>query len=577
MKSFLKWFAGVVVVLIILFAGFIFFISYFFSSEVSVYDNSYLHINLSGPLAEYKAPDPMGEALGNVSLDLKKFRECLEKAKVDDRINGILLEIGFLQTGYAKIQEIHHLITEFRKSEKKIYAYLGPDIAFTKDYYIATACDSIFIAPTANLFITGVYGEVTFYKKFFEKIGIEAEFQQIGKYKNAPDVYTRQKMSPEHHEVLREIIDQYYKNIVLTISENRDLTIGEVEEVINSKSGFTGMEALQDGLVDACAYENEMSAKFNLYGESPVKLYGTDYSQVPISSLDIRNKRRIAVLNCEGTINSGSDSEQPYFGKILGSGTVVENINNAAKSRFIKAIILRINSPGGSATASDEIWNAIRNASKKKPVIASLSDYAASGGYYIAIAADTIITTPNSLVGSIGIYAGKFSAAKLYDKLGLKNEFIGKGQNSGLFSVLKPWSKQEKEIIQRLIKKFYVDFVEKTAKARNLSYNQVDNLGRGRAWTGSAAVENKLCDTEGYFYTAVQAAKQMAGIDPDESVRLLYYPKEKSLLSQLLSKFPAKMNFLNKLDEYKKIQMNIVMEQLQNRPLALLPYKISWK
>ncbi len=577
MKSFLKWFAGVVVVLIVLFAGFIFFISYFISSEVSVSDNSYLHINLSGPLSEYKAPDPMGEALGKVSFDMKKFRECLEKAKVDDRINGILLEIGFLQTGYAKIQEIHHLITEFRTSEKKIYAYLGPDIAFTKDYYIATACDSIFIAPTANLFITGVHGEVTFYKEFFEKIGIEAEFQQIGKYKNAPDVYTRKKMSPEQREVLKELIDQYYEDIISTISENRDLTAKKVEEIIDSKSGFTGMEALKDGLADACAYENEMPEKFNLYGESPVKIYGTDYSQVPISSLDIRNKRKIAVINCEGTINSGSDSEQPYFGKILGANTVVKDINHAAESKFIKAIILRINSPGGAASASDEIWNAIHNASKKKPVIASLSDYAASGGYYIALAADTIITAPNSLVGSIGIYAGKFNTVKLYDKLGLKNEFEGRGQNSGLFSVLKPWTEQEKDIIHRIIKNFYVNFVEKTANARRLSYDQVDKLGRGRVYTGSAATSNKLCDAEGYFYTAVQAAKQMAGIDPDESVRLIYYPKEKSLLSQILNEFSAKITFLNRLNEYQAIQMVNLIEELQNRPLALLPFRISWK
>jgi protease-4 len=180
-------------------------------------------------------------------------------------------------------------------------------------------------------------------------------------------------------------------------------------------------------------------------------------------------------------------------------------------------------------------------------------------------------------VGSIGIYAGKFNAAKLYDKLGLKNEFEGRGQNSGLFSVLKPWTEQEKDIIHRIIKNFYVNFVEKTANARKLSYDQVDKLGRGRVYTGSAAASNKLCDAEGYFYTAVQAAKQMAGIDPDESVRLIYYPKEKSLLSQILNEFSAKITFLNKLNEYQAIQMVNFIEELQNRPLALLPFRISWK
>jgi len=573
MKSFLKWFAGIIAVLIILFAGLIFFISWFFSSEVSVHDNSYLQINLSGPLAEYKAPDPVSEALGTADFDMKKFRECLEKAKVDDHINGVLLKIGFLQTGFAKIQEIHHLISKFREGGKKIYAFLGPDLALTKDYYIASACDSIFISPTANLFITGVHGEVTFYKDFFEKIGIQAEFLQIGKYKNAPDIYTRQSMSREQREVLKEIIDQYYEDIVSTISDSRDLTREETETLINDKSGFSGPEALEYGLADACAYKSELPAKFKLHSDTPVKISETEYTRVPITSLDIRNKRKIAVINCEGTINSGGDSEQPYFGRILGSAAAAGNIKKAAGSRFIKAIILRINSPGGTSGASDEIWNAVRSASKKKPVVASLSDYAASGGYYIALAADTIIAAPNTIAGSVGIYAGKFNAAGLYDKLGLKNETIGRGQNSGLFSVLKPWTKQEKQIIQRLIQSFYVNFVEKTAEARGLSYEQADNLGRGRAWTGTAAAENRLCDSEGYLYHAVQAAKQLAGIDPDESVRLVYYPKEKSLLTQLLNEFPASIKLTSR---NQLLEMISFLERLQGSPLAMLPYRISW-
>jgi len=573
MKSFLKWFAGIIAVLIILFAGLIFFISWFFSSEVSVHDNSYLQINLSGPLAEYKAPDPVSEALGTADFDMKKFRECLEKAKVDDHINGVLLKIGFLQTGFAKIQEIHHLISKFREGGKKIYAFLGPDLALTKDYYIASACDSIFISPTANLFITGVHGEVTFYKDFFEKIGIQAEFLQIGKYKNAPDIYTRQSMSREQREVLKEIIDQYYEDIVSTISDSRDLTREETETLINDKSGFSGPEALEYGLADACAYKSELPAKFKLHSDTPVKISETEYTRVPITSLDIRNKRKIAVIKCEGTINSGGDSEQPYFGRILGSAAAAGNIKKAAGSRFIKAIILRINSPGGTSGASDEIWNAVRSASKKKPVVASLSDYAASGGYYIALAADTIIAAPNTIAGSVGIYAGKFNAAGLYDKLGLKNETIGRGQNSGLFSVLKPWTKQEKQIIQRLIQSFYVNFVEKTAEARGLSYEQADNLGRGRAWTGTAAAENRLCDSEGYLYHAVQAAKQLAGIDPDESVRLVYYPKEKSLLTQLLNEFPASIKLTSR---NQLLEMISFLERLQGSPLAMLPYRISW-
>jgi len=218
----------------------------------------------------------------------------------------------------------------------------------------------------------------------------------------------------------------------------------------------------------------------------------------------------------------------------MGSRTVIKNIEKAVKSKSIKAIILRIDSPGGSATASEAIWHAIQNAREKKPVIASVADYGASGGYYISMAADTMLTTPNSLVGSIGIYAGKFNIMGLYDKLEIKTETVSAGKNGGLFSLTKPWSKSERQIMERMIADFYKDFVEKTAQARNMTFDEVDKLAQGHVWTGTEAVENGLFDGTGYFYSAVDAAVQMAKIDSSESVRLVYYPQEKSMFDELL-------------------------------------------
>ena len=576
MKTFFKWLAAVIAVVIVLVAGFIIIINSLLSSEVTVHDNSYLHMDISGSLPEYVAPDALEEALGQVTMDLRIIRENLEKAAVDERINGVALEIGFLQTGYAKIQELHHLITEFRKSGKKIYAFLGPELAFTKDYYVATACDSVFMAPTANLTLSGVRSEITFYKKFFDKLGIEAEFTQIGEYKNAPDVYTRPAMAPAHREVLQNIVDRFYEDLVTTISRDRDMPKNTVERLINTESGFTGKEAARKGLIDRCLYKSDLAAKFNINGRKPIKIKGSDYARVALSSLEIRTQSRIAVINLTGVISSGSDSEQPYFGKILGATTAVKNLRRAAASKLIKAIILRIDSPGGSATASDEIWQAIRSAAKKKPVIASVSDYGASGGYYIAMAADTIINAPNSLVGSIGIYAGKFNVAGLYDKLGLKHETVSRGENAGLFSLMQPWTRQEKAIIEKLIKDFYDQFLEKTARARNLSPEQVEPLARGRVWTGEEAVQNHLCDKNGYFYDAVQIAKERASVPTDESVRLVYYPREKSLLSQVLGSIHARIGWKNYGVESALFEVIPVLQKLQNRPLALLPYRLSW-
>ena len=360
-----------------------------------------------------------------------------------------------------------------------------------------------------------------------------------------------------------------------TIAQSRNLQSAEVDRLINIQTAFTGKEARRSGLTDGTAYKNELLEKFNIYGRRQKKISGTDYARVPASELDIRNKSRIAVINLSGVISSGSDSEQPYLGKILGASTAVKNLQRAAASKSIKAIVLRIDSPGGSATASDEIWQAIRAAAKKKPVIASVSDYGASGGYYIAMAADTIIVNPNSLVGSIGIYAGKFNVAGLYEKLGLKSESVGKGDNAGLFSLMQPWTKREKEVIKRLIKDFYDNFLEKTAQARNLSVGQVDLLGRGRVWTGSEAVQNHLCDASGYFYSALKIAKERAAIPGDESVRLIYYPREKSLLNQVLSGISIRV-FYNKEINNPALQAIRFLRKIQNRPMAILPYRISW-
>jgi len=571
LKGFLKWLAGVFAALFILFIIIFIAISVLTNDEPVIVDNSYLFIPLSGSISEYQTPDPFAKAFGKTHLDIKKIRDVLEKAQVDERINGVILQIEMLQTGYAKIQELRHLIRQFRKSGKPIFALLGPDMAFTKDYYVASACDSVFMPPSANLFLTGISTEITFYNDFLKKFGVHAEFIQIGKYKNSPDVYTRSNMSQPHREVMTGILNRLYADVVTTIAKSRHLPETEVEHLINDLSGFTGREAQKAGLIDRTGYLPDFIQTLSSNDKKPVHLTAADYADVPASSLKIRNKSRIAVINCVGVIAGGSDTNDPYFGKIMGAETVIKNLEKAAKSKFIKAIILRIDSPGGSATASEAIWHAIRKARKKKPVIASVSDYGASGGYYISMAADTMFAAPNSLVGSIGIFAGKFSVKGLYDKLDLNNETIQNGKNAGLFSVMQPWSKSERQIIERLITDFYRDFVQKTAEARGMTFDQVDGLARGHVWTGDEAVENQLFDSPGYFYTAVDAAMKMAQIDSSESVRLIYYPKEKSMLDELFNTFSILSFNTNPLDKLQD-----ALQQIQNKPLALLPYVIKW-
>ncbi len=574
MKTFLKWLLGILIVVgLILLAGF-FIVSSLLSNEPSVPAHAYLSMELSGTLSEFIPGDPVEEAFGQAQMDMKKIRDNLEKAAVDERIHGVLLRIGMLETGYAKIQELRHVIRQFKKSGKPIYALLGPDVAMTKDYYVASGCDSVFMPPTANLFLTGVRSEVTFYKDLMDKFGIQAQFIQIGKYKNAPDVYTHSGMSAPHREVLQDIINQLYEDVVQTVAASRGLAEQEVRRLINEQTGFTGREAVDAGLVDRLTYDTEIKKSFPYPAQRLKSLSGYDYARVPASSLKIRNKRRLAVINCVGVIASGSDTYSPVFGRVMGSATVTNNIERAARSKSIKAIILRVDSPGGSATASDAIWQAVKEAAKKKPVVASVSDYGASGGYYISMAADTMLAAPNSLVGSIGVFAGKFSLNGLYKKLGLNSQAVQKGRNADLFSMLRPWSTEERSVMRRLIGKFYHDFVQKAADSRHLTFKEADRLARGRVWTGRQAADNHLFDGQGYFYSAVEAAKKMAGIDSSESVRLVYYPRRRSWLNEIFNAIEVRMSSVQMIFVQK---LTPFIRRMQNRPLALMPFHVEFK
>ena len=571
MKSFLKWLAIILTVIFILIFGAVITISSLMDTEPIVEDNSYLYISLSGSLAEYEAPDPVEEMLGQTRLNMKKVRDILEKAAVDERINGIVLNLNNFSVGFGKLHELHSYIEKYKESGKKIYAYM--EMPGIRDYYTAMACDSIFMAPSGTLFLQGFNAEITFYKSFLKMLGVEAEFMQIGKYKNAPDPYIRDNMSPYQKEVLESILNQYFDDLLSTISEKRGIAVEKVKELINREGAFTAKEAVKYHFVDNLRFKDEITAMLKKEDKAiPDRVEAADYARIPASSLDIRNKSRIAVINCTGVITSGSDTDDPFYGKTAGSSTLVKDLKKAAKSKSIKAIIFRIDSPGGSALASDLIWKAVKEAAEKKPVIASVVDLGASGGYYITTPVDSFFAASGSLVGSIGIFAGKFNIRGLYDKLKLRSESVRIGDNATLFSIMDPWTKQEKNIIFKIINDFYVDFVRKVADARGQTYEQIDNLGQGHVWTSEQALENGLVDNVGGFYEALKAAKEMAGIDANESVRLSYYPKKKSFFG----------NILNKVEIIASVKINPVeslvkqLEKIQNKPMALMPYKIEW-
>jgi protease-4 len=568
MKRLLKWVAIICgIFLILIFVAYL-FINALFDTEPAVDQNSYLQISLGGGIPEYDPPDAFEEYFRGTSLDMKKIRQSMKMATVDDRIKGVVLKIGFLRTGFAKLAEIQQLIENFRVSGKKVYAHF--DYGLTRDYFLASACDSIYISPGGNLFLTGIAAEVTFYKGLLKKLGVEADFEHVGEYKNAPDMYTRQTMSEYQREVIDDILDSRYNELVHTIAENRGFSPEKVRFFIEEVSGFSPEEAFEQGLVDGVKYIDEVKELLKGDSKRISQISATEYSLIDPSSVDLEGEERIAVIFCTGAMTGGEDGTDPVFGRTMGANRVIRDIKRAAESSSIKAIILRINSPGGSSLAADQIWHAVAEAQKEKPVIASISDIGASGGYYIALGADTILAQNLSLIGSIGVYAGKFSLKNLYEKIELNNVYIKRGKNAGIFSLNSKFTDSERIVIQRMIKDFYFKFVTKVADNRNRSYDEIDQVARGRVWNGLKGIDIDLIDMIGGLDEAIDVAKDLAGIEDETTIRLIYFPKSRSFFSQLFSRIYVFSKFvINPID-----QLEEYLQEIQMRPLLLMPFTL---
>jgi protease-4 len=566
MKRLLKWVAIICGIFIVMMILAYFLISALFDTEPVVSQNSYMQINIGGTLAEYNAPDALEEYFRGKSLDLNQIRQSMKMAMVDERIKAVVLKIGFLRIGYAKMAEIQQMIKKFRLTGKKVYAHF--DFCLTRDYYLASVCDSIFMSPGGNLFLTGTAAEVTFYKGTLNKIGVEADFEHIGEYKNAPDTYTRQTMSEYQREVIDNILDSRFDALIRNISENRKIAPETTRYLIDEVSGFSPEEALEQNLIDDIKYYDELEDLLKGDTKRISKISATEYSRIDPSSVGLAGEERIAVIFCTGTMMSGEDGSDPYFGKTMGADRVIRDVNRAAESSSIKAIILRINSPGGSSLAADRIWYAVSEARKEKPVIATISDVGASGGYYIAQGADTILAQELSLIGSIGVFAGKFSLQELYKKIDLNTVYMQRGKNAGIFSLNTKFSDSERIVIQRMIQDFYFKFVTKVAENRNQTYEEIDQVARGRVWHGLQGIKINLIDMIGGLDEAVDMAKVLAGIDVDQTVKLIYYPKSRSVFSQyfnLISLFTEiSLNPIKKMEAY--------LQKIQMQPLMLMPF-----
>jgi protease-4 len=496
-------------------------------------------------------PESAGQMgpFGEVGLDLREAISRLEKASKDRSIAGVVLDIENPSIGRGKVEELRAAITRFRKAGKKIYAQL--ESAMPADYLIACACDEIVMPETGMIVLPGVHAEATFYKGLLGKVGIQADFIHMGAYKGAAEPYTREKFSEPVRENMNSLIDSMYDEMVTTIVKNRPLTIAQAKEVID-RGLVTATRAKELGLIDRVAYSDALRSELsNSYEAEPlvyVKNYGqkevdTDFSG-PMGFFKLmqammggdpssaqRRGKKIAIVYAVGPIMTGKSQSDPFGGSILGSTTIVEALREANKDKQVAAIVLRIDSPGGSALASDLIWHETQVI--EKPIVASMGDVAASGGYYIAMGADKIIAAPGTVTGSIGVVGGKLAIRGLYEKLGITTETIERGRNSGLFYSSGPFTDSQRAVLSEMMEDIYRQFTTKAAQGRDMPVEKLRELAGGRVYTGIQAKENGLVDELGTLHDAIAAAKQLAGLEKDADVQIEVLPEPTNFFETL--------------------------------------------
>ncbi len=504
------------------------------SRRPQVVANSALVLQLEGDLPE-QSPVDFGIPFLQEQQPptIAETWQMLRNAAADSRIQAVVLEPRGLSVGWAKLEELRTDILNFKKSGKPVYAFLRS--AGTKEYYLASAADRVYMAPEDELDVKGLRAELMFVKGTLDKLGVQMEFEHVGKYKDAPDMFTKNESSPETREVINQVLDQFYGDFVNTIAEGRKKAPDAIRALID-QGPFVGKEALNGGLVDALVYEDEMYGllKQQLKLSDMEKIAEHDYVRARVGNLGLDGSTKIALLVGQGDITRGATNDQGNEG-ITAAG-MIRRIRQVRDDASIKGVILRIDSPGGDGIASDDILHEAKLLSQKKPMVISMSDLAASGGYFIAMTGDPLIAYRNTETGSIGVFFGKVNLHGLYDKLGIKKEIMKRGHFADIDTEYQPLNDEQRAKLRTEIEVFYRGFVQRVADGRKRKYDDVEPLAQGRVWTGAQAKQNGLVDEIGGIDRAIEMVKQKANIAASEKITLVAYPPRRNLLQVLLDR-----------------------------------------
>lgn len=494
----------------------------------SVASDSVLWLRVPSSLGERAPDDFLGLLDGTETVG--SVVSALRKAKVDDRVSAVVLIPPSVPGLWGTTQEIRGAVLDYRESGKPIVAYLESGTG--QSYYLATACDEVFMSPTSPLMLVGVATYELFFRGALDKVGVEADMLAAGDYKTAINAYTESGFTAEHREMSEALSRDFYEQLVDGIAEGRRMTRARVRDVID-QGPFVAGDAANLGLVDDLLYEDELLDRLSP-DDHPSRIDFATYRQVEPQSLGLDAGPRIAVVYAEGVINLGSSAvDFPGTGQLVGSQTMTDAIRAARNDASIEAIVVRIDSPGGSATAADIIWRELSLAREEKPLVVSMADVAASGGYYIAAPAHAIVAQPGTLTGSIGVYSGKFAAAGAFDKVGIGVDGVTHGAQADIFSPADPFSAAGRASMQDQVDDIYERFLEVVADGRALSRDEAHEVAQGRVWTGRQALVRGLVDELGGLRRAVALAKERAGIDADEEVTLVALPGPRSFVEVL--------------------------------------------
>jgi protease-4 len=519
---------------------------------VSISDNSVLILNSGVAVPDRTDPNPFaGFDFMNMTVTqapgLNDILRNLDKAAGDPKIKGVLIENGLYVSGWATTEEIRNALKKFRDESGKFVISYSDYMLLQEGYYLSTIADKIYINPSSMVDFKGLSGDVMFYKKALEKLGVEVQVIRHGKFKGAVEPFLLDKLSDENREQIKDYVGSIWNHAIKMMSESRNMPEAKLNLLADKLTGYLATGAFESGLVDGLLFRDELYDTLKILSglttDDKINLLTmSKYTKVPNPHKGTSAKNRISVIYASGTIAMGKGNDYN-----IGGNNYADIIRKERKDSSVKAIVLRVNSPGGNAIASDIIWRELKLAAEVKPVVISMGNYAASGGYYISAPGTKIYTGPTTITGSIGVFGLIPNAQKLLEqKLGITHEAVNTNENSDFISLFRPMEVYEREVMQMSIEKVYADFVSKVAEGRKKSYESVDEIGQGRVWSGTNALRLGLADEIGGLREAIRGASELAGIDSLYSVREL--PSIEDPYTRIINQFSGniRMNLLKK-------------------------------